>query len=371
MMAEIAKCDFINRLIFVDPLVSIRSIFKHKNSNHNVGSDVTNKIFPSKVTPKIFVYTPIDILPNRRYLTVLKRIGTKIKLKIIRRLNKGRPYILFMNCPNISLHYVLDKLLKKAECSIFDFSDDFLQLVFCDSKAYNNYNFNMTKYSQAADIVLTVNEHLKDKYSYLNTKIQVIRNATNYYNFNRKNYKCVGFLERLREEKKPIVGYIGIANWIRIDFNLLDFLLKKREGWHFVFVGPADSSFIERYARFVNVHLVPTVDYKTLPDYIHYFDVATVPFQINEHTKGNDLLKLNDYLAMGKPIVSTEIGGANDLREVIRVAQGPTDFLEEIEKALFDNKNEDVFKRKSVALKNSWHNRIKQLEELIKNNMML
>ena len=76
------------------------------------------------------------------------------------------------------------------------------------------------------------------------------------------------------------------------------------------------------------------VDYISLPNYLQYFDVAIVPFKINAHTKGNDLLKLHDFLAMGKPVVSTEIGGAKDLKDVIRIANSPSNFLEEIEKAL-------------------------------------
>ena len=72
---------------------------------------------------------------------------------------------------------------------------------------------------------------------------------------------------------------------------------------------------------------------------------------------------------MGKPIVSTEIGGAEDLRDVISIAQGPSDFLEKIEKALINNASEDILKRKNVALENSWHKRVKELEELVKKSL--
>lgn len=179
----------------------------------------------------------------------------------------------------------------------------------------------------------------------------------------------IDFLEKMKNNKKSIIGYIGIANMGRIDSDLLDFLLEKRPDWQFVFIGPADSDLAERYLKYKNVHYILPVDYQSLPDYISYFDVAIVPFKINEHTKGNDLLKFHDFLAMGKPIVSTEIGGANDIRDVIRIAQGPSDFLEKIEKSLFDDSHDDVLKRKNVALKNSWHNRIKELEQLIKNRV--
>ncbi len=114
MMAEMSKFDFINRLIFVSPLVPIRSLLIRKNSSLNATAGISSKLFPSKITP-------LNILPYRKYLNVLKRIVAKIMLKIIRRLNNHKPFILFMNCPNISSHYVLDELLKKAELSILTF----------------------------------------------------------------------------------------------------------------------------------------------------------------------------------------------------------------------------------------------------------
>ena len=60
---------------------------------------------------------------------------------------------------------------------------------------------------------------------------------------------------------------------------------------------------------------------------------------------------------MGKSFVGTANGGANDLKEVIKIAQSPFDFLENIEKALHDDNNDDILKRKNIAFKNSWHNR--------------
>ena len=63
--------------------------------------------------------------------------------------------------------------------------------------------------------------------------------------------------------------------------------------------------------------------------------------------------------------MSSDIGGAKDLKEVIRVARTPFEFLEAIEEALHSSDHdEDVARRKNVALTNSWHNRIKELEQL-------
>ena len=64
--------------------------------------------------------------------------------------------------------------------------------------------------------------------------------------------------------------------------------------------------------------------------------------------------------------LSTKTGGASDLKNVIRIARGSSEFLEEIEKALCNETPEDVLRRKKTAFKNSWYNRISEFEYLLK-----
>ena len=374
MMSELSKCDFVNKIIYVNPLFSIRNLLNRRNGNLATSLNNYQKLLPYYVTDNLVVYTPLNILPYKKILNPFKKLGTEIILNIIKRLNADIPYIIFMNCPDIFSNYILDELLKKAELSIFDFSDDFLELG--HKNEYNDLlRTNIKKYAKAADIVITVNEHVQRKYAYLNSNIHVLRNATNYNNFDRKDYKPVDCLEKIKKSGKPIIGYSGIANLSRIDSELLDYLISKRPDWQFVFVGPAEPYFTEKYvqsfytdSKYVqknNIHIISPVDYELLPDYIRYFDVAIVPFLLNENTRGNDLLKFHDYLAMGKSVVTTNIGGAADLKEVIRVTHSPDDFLNAIEQSLSEKDSHNVLKRKNAALSNSWSNRIKELEQLI------
>ena len=82
---------------------------------------------------------------------------------------------------------------------------------------------------------------------------------------------------------------------------------------------------------------------------MRYFDVAIVPFLTNAHTRGNDLLKFHDFLAMGKPLVSTDIGGARDLQELISIGKSSSAFLEKVENALCHQKEEEILKRKKQS----------------------
>lgn len=370
MMAELAKLEFINRVTYVNPICSVLSLLRIKNSISKNNTSIKNLFITPKISSNIFIYTPKNIIPHRRYLTSLKAIETKfitgIGLKIIKRLNSDKPYILFLNCPNLFLHDLVDFLLKSASLSIFDFSDDFLELGY-NKKTLENFKHNIELYTPAVDIVLTANKHISLKYKNLNPNIHVIRNATNYDNFDRRNYSPVDYLEKLRNTKRPIIGYSGTANMSRIDADILDFAIKQRPNWNFVFIGYAKKEFSYKYLHHKNIHHIQPVDYTSLPNYLQYFDVAIVPFQINPHTQGNDLLKFHDYLSMGKPVVSTETAGAKDLKGVIQIANSPSAFLERIEKALCTESQDVFLERKQIAKKNSWDHRIKEFEKLLKN----
>ena len=76
-------------------------------------------------------------------------------------------------------------------------------------------------------------------------------------------------------------------------------------------------------------------------------------------------MKLYDYLSLGKPVVSTRIGGAEDLKEVVKLADTPSGFLSEIDCVLQSKNSRQVESRKQVAKANSWPNRIGQVESLI------
>ena len=369
MMAEFTKHDFINKVIFVNPILSVMGVLRNKNSMLHSSSRIKSKFIAAKIPSNIYVFTPKNIIPHRKYFTPVKTIETRIiakmSLKIIKRLNSDKPYILFMNCPNAFSHDLMAALLKDASLSVFDFSDDFLELGY-SKETIEAFRRNIVMYARAADIVIAVNEHVRLKYRSLNPNTYVIRNATNFSNFDRKDYKPIDYFEKLKNNRNPIIGYSGIANMSRMDANILDFVIKQRPDWKFVFIGYAKKEFLQKYSHYKNVHHIAPVDYICLPDYIRYFDVAIVPFKINSHTKGNDLLKFHDFLAMGKPVVSTEIGGAKDLKDVIRIANSPSVFLEEIENALYPETNDVLLRRKQIAQKNSWHNRINEFEQLLK-----
>ncbi|GGA81142.1 UDP-galactopyranose mutase [Nitratireductor aestuarii] len=106
--------------------------------------------------------------------------------------------------------------------------------------------------------------------------------------------------------RQPLLGYFGVIDE-RLDLVLLEEIAAAQPGWSFVMVGPvvkidpADLPFAE------NIHYLGQKDYRELPQYIAGWDVALMPFAMNEATRFISPTKTPEYLAAGKPIVSTPI----------------------------------------------------------------
>jgi hypothetical protein len=115
-----------------------------------------------------------------------------------------------------------------------------------------------------------------------------------------------------------------------------------------------------------NLHFFDRVHYDALPDHIAYFDVTFIPFQVNEHTRGNDLLKFQDYMAMGKPIVTTNTAGAWRYGDLLRIVEGSEDFVAGIEAAHREDSQDLRQRRREFAESHSWVRRAPGLESILR-----
>jgi UDP-galactopyranose mutase len=133
---------------------------------------------------------------------------------------------------------------------------------------------------------------------------------------------------------RPIVGFIGVIDE-RIDLALLDKAARQKPEWSWVLVGPVTKISPDALPRSPNLHYIGKRDYDHLPAYLKAFDVAMMPFALNEATRSISPTKTLEYMAAHKPIVSTPIRDVVDLYgPVVRVAQTPTEFVETIENLL-------------------------------------
>ena len=139
---------------------------------------------------------------------------------------------------------------------------------------------------------------------------------------------------RLADIPSPIVGYVGVIDE-RLDLDLLAGVADARPDWSFVMAGPILKVEKSRLPRRANVHYVGPVPYAELPDLVRAFDVAMMPFALNEATRSISPTKTLEYLAAGRPVVSTPIADVVSLYgNVVSIAGDAATFAAEAERAL-------------------------------------
>jgi UDP-galactopyranose mutase len=134
----------------------------------------------------------------------------------------------------------------------------------------------------------------------------------------------------------PRLGFFGVIDE-RFDIDLLDAVAAERPHWQFIMLGPITKIDPAMLPQRLNIHYLGAKSYDELPKYIAGWDVALLPFAINESTRYISPTKTPEYLAAGKPVVSTPITdvirpyGQMDL---VRIASTPQEFIAAIEDAL-------------------------------------
>ena len=174
-------------------------------------------------------------------------------------------------------------------------------------------------------------------------------------------------LEDQKEIPHPRLGFIGVIDE-RLDIELLGKIAALKPQWQFVMIGPVMKISEEDLPRASNIHYLGGKQYADLPKYLASWDVALLPFALNESTKYISPTKTPEYLAAGLPVVSTTI------KDVVRpygemgfvhIAETPEGFVQSCEEALGENREERLSKVDEFLKQNSWNKTQRQMSELL------
>jgi glycosyltransferase involved in cell wall biosynthesis len=167
--------------------------------------------------------------------------------------------------------------------------------------------------------------------------------------------------------KGPIVGYFGALDDHKLDTGFLDAVAERLPEMSFVFIGKSSVNCSGLSAR-KNVWLLGQKPYEQIPHYGKHFDVAILPWKINKWTEAANPIKFKEYLALGKPVVSTPaFSELQRYRDIVYQADSPEGFAECIRKAYNENSSELVEKRRQRVAGTSWDSKAEMvLGELFK-----
>ena len=184
-----------------------------------------------------------------------------------------------------------------------------------------------------SDLVIVSADRLYESKKKTNPRTVLIRHGVDFNHFRKALDPETVVPAEIRNLPRPVIGFFGlIADWV--DLDLIAAVADKFSSGSIVMLGKAttDTSVLERIP---NVHLLGRKSYETLPAYCKGFDVALMPFRINELTLNANPLKVREYLAAGLPVVSTAIPEVEVLG-LCRIGHDRESFIREVELALQD-----------------------------------
>src|SRR5256714_23916 len=173
---------------------------------------------------------------------------------------------------------------------------------------------------------------------------------------------------RIKGLAHPMIGYVGaITN--HINHDLLAAMARLRPLWSWVFVGPRHVS-LRCLKDLPNVHFLGQQPHPSLVNFIREFDVCIIPYQINSYTATVFPTKLNDNLAVGKPVVSTNLPAVckfNEQHKVLAISDElPDNFLRAVESALSEAGEPASARRRAAAAHGDWQTRLEEVSLLFK-----
>ena len=153
----------------------------------------------------------------------------------------------------------------------------------------------------------------------------------------------------LSEMTGPLIGYFGVIDE-RMDMAALDALAASHPEWNIVMLGPVVKIDQSELPQAPNLHFLGMKDYQELPSYLAYFDVALVPFAMNEATRYLSPTKTLEYLAAGKQVVAAPIADIVELYgDYVRIAETPQEYVSLTEAALAEIDTETPAERGARA----------------------
>lgn len=309
----------------------------------------------------LFIYSPL-LLPFP-YASVVRRINRSLLTRALNRWMRatgfGRP-IVWTFLPTPLVRDVIRDI--DPAVSVYYCIDDFAS----SSPAARRIVKSEQQLCQEADLVFVTSEKLREKVARVSQRVSLFPFGVSFKKFEAARVSADAPPADLAALPHPVVGYVGgIHQWM--DMALLQEVARRMPDTSFALVGPlqieVDTTAVP------NLHFLGKKAHDDIPRYIRGFDVGIVPYLLSDYTANVYPTKLNEYLAMGIPVVAT------DLPEIRRFNQqhGPSvavvgnadQFVSALQTALRPPTEAERRERIAVAQQNSWHTRIAQMSAMI------
>ena len=364
-----------HRVFYVEHPYSIKDYAKEKNTPE-VKSRKTallkgKKCFtnPSSLPENLTIVTPqltlpVNFLPPGKLYDWSSQINDRIILKVLRKLIREydvREYIYI----NFFDPYFLRKLppdLKPLR-TIYQSMDDISQV-----KYSNRHGARLEEeIIRNFDYTICTSKELVRLKSPFSPNVFYHPNGADVQIFQQAATVTLPKPAELQQIDKKIIGFTGSIEY-RSDYDLLKKIADYHSDKILFFLGPINTDEHIKWGldRMPNVVFAGSRTITQLPAYLQYFDCTIIPYRKTILTKSIYPLKINEYLAAGKPVIATHFSeDIFSFRDVAYVVDSHDDFLKAIDIAISENNEEKKQARMKVAAQNTWTKRVEQFWNII------
>ncbi len=245
----------------------------------------------------------------------------------------------------VSLPTAVDVAGKLGESALVYYcGDDFSALAGVDHDTVTNREKELV---EKANLIISASEKLCEKFP--PSRSLLLPHGVDYSLFT----KPVPRATDLPDDGRPIAGFYGsISAWL--DIKMLQETINKMPDWHFVFIGKPVID-IRELTDLCNVHMLGEREHHQLPSYSQHWTASLLPFIDNAQIRFCNPLKLSEYLAAGRPIISTEFPAITPFRGLIQIANSSDAMVEALKYSQYVSNLPNFSKAlRNTVSKNSW-----------------
>jgi GT2 family glycosyltransferase len=279
-------------------------------------------------------------------------------------------YVIY-STDNKTLYTDLNEAFKEGKKIIYEYIDEIHEAITGNVPKEIFERHKQILKNDEIIVVATADKLYQEVLRYRSRNCLLVSNGVDYDHFRNKMSKKDVPEEILYmvNKKKPIIGYYGsLASWF--DYELVMELAHQRSNYEILLIGYSYDKSLSQYnfSHLSNLAIIGPVDYQFLPQYARWFDVAMIPFRINKITESTSPIKLFEYMAMGHPIVTTDMPECRKYKSVL-IGKNRDEFIEKIDEALIlkGDKQYSALLEKE-AKENTWESRAQAISTLLVNS---
>ena len=224
---------------------------------------------------------------------------------------------------------------------------------------------NEARLMEHADVVFTGGHNLWTKKSAQHPNVHFFGCGVEYRHFAAAQDPDTAVPPDIDFAKRPILGWFGVVDE-RVDYAMVGEMARMRPEWSFCMVGPVVKVDPALLPHSPNLFWLGGRDYSVLPNYCKAFDVNMMCFAINAATEYINPTKALEYLATGKPVVSTPVKDVlKQYSDLVEIAATADEFVAAVDRALHDPDRERIARGVERAKASSWESIVQQMQELI------